>query len=336
MFDPYGRVTVLDENGNPRTVNESLYGNPWTFTGRRLDGETGLMQFRNRMYSVDLGSFVSRDPIGFVDGLSLYRAYFVPLYTDPTGLWEIVRTGQPRAVAVPNSPGDTIIRLARDLKLDWTEYEKWLTIECKEPMNPYALGHYSLAMFDFSRSPFAECCSFTVPNRVYIDLGDSVWWTFWLGYTTGGVFGGFYRHSVQVDVRARADGFLSTWTRSATDAQIEAHMGDKDLYRYYFYGHGDGAGIINSGEYPPRGVTPEKYTKFGISFMALFACGSLTPPNLSPTAACFAGGTIGTGSQIIWRTNVSSLGTLVGYTVNKRFTIDPWTSVPGGLKLPGQ
>ena len=60
IFDPYGKVTVLDGSGNPRTGNQTAYGNPWTFTGRRLDGETGLMYFRNRMYSVDLGRFVSR------------------------------------------------------------------------------------------------------------------------------------------------------------------------------------------------------------------------------------------------------------------------------------
>jgi RHS repeat-associated protein len=97
MFDPYGKVTVLDGNGTPRTVNESLYGNPWTFTGRRLDGETGLMYFRNRMYETGLGRFVSRDPWrtsedepsaadGYPDGWSLYGAYFLPLRTDPSGL----------------------------------------------------------------------------------------------------------------------------------------------------------------------------------------------------------------------------------------------------------
>jgi RHS repeat-associated protein len=85
MFDPYGKVTVLDGNGTPRTVNESLYGNPWTFTGRRLDGETGLMQYRARMYDVGLGRFVSRDPAGYVDGYNLLAAVFVPKGVDPSG-----------------------------------------------------------------------------------------------------------------------------------------------------------------------------------------------------------------------------------------------------------
>jgi len=84
MFDPYGKVTVLEPDGV--TVRaESAYGNPLTFTGRRLDGETGLMYFRVRMYHAGLGRFVSRDPIGYVDGMGLYGAYFVPFAVDPSG-----------------------------------------------------------------------------------------------------------------------------------------------------------------------------------------------------------------------------------------------------------
>ena len=40
---------------------------------------------RARIYSAQLGRFISRDPIGFVDGMSLYRGYFVPNHIDPFG-----------------------------------------------------------------------------------------------------------------------------------------------------------------------------------------------------------------------------------------------------------
>ena len=43
------------------------------------------MYFRARYYSPQLGQFISRDPLGYVDGMSQYRAYFVPGGTDPTG-----------------------------------------------------------------------------------------------------------------------------------------------------------------------------------------------------------------------------------------------------------
>ena len=46
----------------------------FTFTGQRLDFETGLMLYRNRVYHPTLGRFVQRDPIGYNAGdVSLYR-----------------------------------------------------------------------------------------------------------------------------------------------------------------------------------------------------------------------------------------------------------------------
>ena len=44
------------------------------------------MYFRARYYSPQLGQFISRDPLGYVDGMSQYRAYFVPGGVDPWGL----------------------------------------------------------------------------------------------------------------------------------------------------------------------------------------------------------------------------------------------------------
>ena len=44
------------------------------------------MYFRARYYDPNLGEFISRDPLGYVDGMSLYRAYFVPGGMDPLGL----------------------------------------------------------------------------------------------------------------------------------------------------------------------------------------------------------------------------------------------------------
>jgi hypothetical protein len=45
------------------------------------------MYYRNRMFDTGLGRFIGRDPIGYVDGTSLYDGYFVPNGLDPAGLF---------------------------------------------------------------------------------------------------------------------------------------------------------------------------------------------------------------------------------------------------------
>ena len=84
-YTPYGKPTILDGQG--QEIATSAIGNAYLFTGRRLDPETGMYYYRYRYYSAELGRFVSRDPIGYVDGMNLYRGYFVPNMLDPSGKW---------------------------------------------------------------------------------------------------------------------------------------------------------------------------------------------------------------------------------------------------------
>jgi RHS repeat-associated protein len=78
-YDAYGNITS----------GLSTIGNPYYFTGRRLDTETGLYYYRNRMYDSRIGSFLQRDPIGMVDSTNLYEyVYNSPTnYIDPYGLY---------------------------------------------------------------------------------------------------------------------------------------------------------------------------------------------------------------------------------------------------------
>ncbi|MEA3306709.1 MAG: RHS repeat-associated core domain-containing protein, partial [Elusimicrobiota bacterium] len=73
-------------------VKESSIDNPYMFTGREYDSETGLYFYRARYYNSDIGRFLQEDPIGFQGGdLNLY-AYVRnnPVnYRDPFGLWYI-------------------------------------------------------------------------------------------------------------------------------------------------------------------------------------------------------------------------------------------------------
>lgn len=69
------------------TANEGAF-NPFRYTGREQDPETGLYYYRARYYDPSIGRFISEDPIGFGGGENFYR-YVENNPTnsiDPTGL----------------------------------------------------------------------------------------------------------------------------------------------------------------------------------------------------------------------------------------------------------
>ena len=83
LFDSLGSVIGLtDSSGNlveayrynmyGQPLQASTVGNPYMFTSRRFDSETGLYYYRNRYYSPQLRRFIEPDPIGFEGGMNLY------------------------------------------------------------------------------------------------------------------------------------------------------------------------------------------------------------------------------------------------------------------------
>ena len=69
-------------------LEESQFDNPYSFTGREHDSETGLHYHRARYYNPEIARWISEDPIEFNSGdMNLYR-YVInnPLYwIDPDG-----------------------------------------------------------------------------------------------------------------------------------------------------------------------------------------------------------------------------------------------------------
>ena len=86
-YDAYGSISTYSANGLPAMGN-SLIKNPYTFTGREYDEESGLYYFRARLYSPTSGRFLSEEPLG-IDGPNLYwYALNNPMnFIDPTGLF---------------------------------------------------------------------------------------------------------------------------------------------------------------------------------------------------------------------------------------------------------
>jgi RHS repeat-associated protein len=74
MYDPYGKVTVLNADWTTKTAGTSIAWEHY-HQGGRLDSYSGLYHFRNRDYSPTMGRWTRQDPLGYVDGGSLYQAY---------------------------------------------------------------------------------------------------------------------------------------------------------------------------------------------------------------------------------------------------------------------
>ncbi|MGV8081726.1 MAG: RHS repeat-associated core domain-containing protein [Syntrophales bacterium] len=70
LTDSKGRLVQryeYDSFGNPGAINP-LIVQPYAFTGREYDPETGLYYYRARYYDPKAGRFITRDPIGFAGG----------------------------------------------------------------------------------------------------------------------------------------------------------------------------------------------------------------------------------------------------------------------------
>ena len=83
-YDAYGNTITMSPTGG--MLANSSVDNPFAYTGRFLHNDLGLMYFRARYYDTNTGEFISRDPLEYVDGMSMYRGYFVLGRVDPLGL----------------------------------------------------------------------------------------------------------------------------------------------------------------------------------------------------------------------------------------------------------
>ena len=105
-YDAYGKVKIYDALNNVRA--NSIYGNRTGFTGRYLDYESRLWYFRARYFDSRLGRFINRDPLKYVDGMSMYSGYFVPVSLDPSGLVDINCIRKVRAPTNTPKVGDVL------------------------------------------------------------------------------------------------------------------------------------------------------------------------------------------------------------------------------------
>ncbi len=69
-YSAFGEEKNFDADGEE--VGESLVGNPWRFSSKRTDDETGLVYFGRRYYDPKISRWITPDPKGFEAGSNLY------------------------------------------------------------------------------------------------------------------------------------------------------------------------------------------------------------------------------------------------------------------------
>lgn len=104
MVNASGTITaqyVYTPYGVEEPYNAS--GNPYRYTGRRLEPEWGIFHYRARYYDPALGRFLETDPVLYADQMNLY-AYVGsdPInFIDPTGETDIFVGGNRDSIAQP-------------------------------------------------------------------------------------------------------------------------------------------------------------------------------------------------------------------------------------------
>ena len=69
-YSAFGEQCIYSPDGT--SYDYSLIQNPWMFSSKRLDKETGLIFFGKRYYNQTIGRWLTKDPLGLIDGPNPY------------------------------------------------------------------------------------------------------------------------------------------------------------------------------------------------------------------------------------------------------------------------
>ncbi len=99
-YDSFGKLTA----------SSGTVTNPYRFTGREFDSETGIYNYRARYYDFQIGRFISEDPLHFKGGINFYAyAGNAPSkLTDPFGLSSLVFNPSTGTITVVNRAGQAV------------------------------------------------------------------------------------------------------------------------------------------------------------------------------------------------------------------------------------
>src|SRR5215472_917205 len=156
--------------------------NPFQYTGRDFDSETGLRYYRARYYDPQIGRFISEDPVGFDGGINFYSY----VANSPIGFMD--QGGLAMTPAECKELLDSILKRVQKLELKLKKYDP---VADGKGGHPYSAGgqlkytkpgsHYDLILalqaslwFDIARYQ-RECTnSPKCPQRVFEIVGQKI------------------------------------------------------------------------------------------------------------------------------------------------------------------
>ena len=102
-YDAYGNCHILEPNFADDPDGQSDYGNPYLFTGRRLDildnGSLKLQYNRNRYYDQYTGRWLTQDPLGITPNPQRPNRFdTLEQYRDSLSLYEVALSNPQRNV----------------------------------------------------------------------------------------------------------------------------------------------------------------------------------------------------------------------------------------------
>jgi len=88
-YSAFGETKIFDERGG--ILPRSKLGNPWGFCSKSHVDSAGLLYFGARYYDPKIASWLSQDPLGYIDGpnTKAFVANDPMQFVDPTGLFAV-------------------------------------------------------------------------------------------------------------------------------------------------------------------------------------------------------------------------------------------------------
>jgi len=307
-YDGNGNVSALVNASNGEVSANYEYGpfgeviratghlakvNPFLFSTKYYDWETGFYYFISRYYDPSTGRWLSRDPSEEEGGINLYAfvANDAVNSTDFLGLWKIERKGESRAKAIPEA-GDTIRKLADTIKLDGSDWKQWAKIK----------SSFWIRINEDTILPSSCGLEVTIPNTIFIEFGQISSWV-----DRFGPIPKWQANLTSLGKNYESSGFKVILRNPSSSALAQGDLKDENIYGFAYAGHGRGGGLLvfkddNSGDT----LDAKRLTPYGISFLIAYGCATADQtPIKDPRGTMHY-------KYSAWEKNVARKGTFTG------------------------